>query len=113
MGLDMYIRTDKQDELHYWRKHNALHNWFLHEAMKQELVENHNEFNMIGVSIDQDMLDRLVKDIKEGNLIPTEGFFFGSNNYDPREYEKDDLEACTKIQEAILKDEHPYYTSWW
>ena len=37
MGLDMYIRTDKQDELHYWRKHNALHNWFLHEAMKQEL----------------------------------------------------------------------------
>ena len=119
MGLDMYlsVKTKKgTNNIGYWRKFNALHNWFVDNC--QNGTDDCGEYP---VSIDDiDEVLGVLKQVKENHelapeLLPTtSGFFFGSTDYD--EYYFDDVDETIELFEKILK-EHPddefiYQSSW-
>ena len=86
MGLDMWFmarpKEPKAEEVSYWRKHNALHHWFEEYAIRHGIVENAGDFNCVEVPLTPELLDDLERDIREGNLEPTEGLFFGGTDYE-------------------------------
>ncbi|MEY4333950.1 MAG: hypothetical protein RLZZ196_2693 [Bacteroidota bacterium] len=123
MGLDMYAFATKAkpttevdfstknfdvEEIHYWRKHPNLHGWM------QELYDSKggtsDSFNGDCVVLDNEDLDNLEQDIKDGNLPDTSGFFFGNTQGDEDE---DDLLFVKQAREAISNGRTVYYTSWW
>ena len=98
----------------YWRKANAIHNWFVSNVQNGE--DDCEKYN-----VDEEAMKKLLvlvervltnHDLAE-QLLPTqEGFFFGSTEYD--EYYFNDLKATKKILEAALKDAGSYhYQSDW
>ena len=103
------------EEVAYWRKFNALHNWFVENCQegRDECQESY---------VDRDNLKDLVnllKQIKEDHskaeeLLPTqEGFFFGNTNYD--EWYFKDVEETLEVLEELLKEEGGdfyYHSSW-
>jgi hypothetical protein len=111
-------------ELHfnvaYWRKANAIHNWFV-----QNVQDGRDECQLSYVSHEQ--LNQLVEAAKEalalygtGNkrgaaelLPPTAGFFFGSTEVD--DYYREDLVNTVQQLEPLLerKDLEFYYQSSW
>lgn len=117
MGLDMWFLTrpkePKTEEVFYWRKHNALHNWFTEYAIRHGIVDNAGNFNCVEVPLTPELLDDLEHDIREGNLKPTGGFFFGDTDYDPKEEMEHDLEAIEKARKRIENGDEVFYTSWW
>jgi hypothetical protein len=120
MGLDSYINVDNVEDgktetvkVVYWRKHNAMHNWFCKEALAIGLVDNPDDFNCVELPITQNRLNRLIQTVKDGNLEPVGGFFFGNTDYDPKEEMEADLADLAKVQEEITSGNEPYYTSWW
>lgn len=124
MGLDMYAFSTKakpssevdfstknfeQEELHYWRKHPNLHGW-MQSLYESKGGDPNSNFNGDCVVLDNEDLDNLEEDIKNGNLPDTSGFFFGNTQGDEDE---DDLEFVRKAREAIKNGKTVYYTSWW
>lgn len=121
MGLDMYsMVTDDQfesavdfkpqrpSELHYWRKHPNLHGWM--EQLYFDKGGSADCFNCVCVALDEEDLARLETAIKEGNLPPTSGFFFGSTNGSEAD---DDLEFVAKARAALKNGQTVFYDSWW
>jgi len=132
MGLDMYWEYNKPrtfegfdgkehhaetSNLHYWRKHNALHGWF--ERLWEEktpLEDQKGDFNCEPVEVDLHDLRRLREDIMAGRLEPTAGFFFGSTDYSDEEWawvKRDAAEFIMKAHHAINDGYKVYYNSWW
>lgn len=126
MGLDMYlmkrVRVNKNEdsvdtELVYWRKANAIHNFFT------SLKEQHESCESIEVTKDMlgQLLDRCAEVLadrsKASELLPTtSGFFFGSTEYDDWYFNK----LKNTIQEIIpilsdgdIKDGDLYYFGWY
>ena len=103
------------EEMGYWRKANAIHNWFVKNVQKGE-----DDCKEYYVSKDQLIkLLRTVKDVisdhsKAEELLPTtSGFFFGGTEYD--EYYFDDLTNTEKIIEKALNEpngNYYYHSSW-
>lgn len=133
MGLDMYIKSfDKEEYLKvegteavfdieqteeiYWRKANAIHNYFV-EAV-QDGTDDCGYHNPITEYILEDLADR-IKTILISNrtdLLPTaSGFFFGSTEYDEGYF--DDLKSTLEEIESLLErwdDDRIYmYRSSW
>ena len=125
MGLDMYANRVKkgliteavdfniaeneetEQNIHYWRKHPNLHGWM--ESLYRKKVGQDENFNCVNVQLTEEDLVKLEKDIKEGNLPKTSGFFFGES--DGTEIE-DDLSFIRKAKMAIKDGYDVYYTSW-
>jgi hypothetical protein len=122
MGLDMYAYSTKAqpkteidfstknfepEELHYWRKHPNLHGWM--QNLYDAKGGTSSDFNGDCVVLDNEDLDNLEEDIKDGNLPDTSGFFFGQSD----DNDSDDLEFVSKAREAINEGKTVYYTSWW
>lgn len=103
-------REKEVEDLHYWRKHNALHRWFENLYRKKGGIE---EFNCESVELTIEDLDMLQFDIETKALKPKEGFFFGSIDYDPSERMEDDLDAIKKARQAIADGFIVEYNSWW
>jgi hypothetical protein len=126
MGLDMYAFSTKakpktevdfetknfepQDEVAYWRKHPNLHGWM--QNLYDMKGGTSSDFNGDCVVLDNEDLDNLEADIREGNLPDTSGFFFGESSNGDEENEND-LLFVTKAREAISEGKTVYYTSWW
>lgn len=126
MGLDMYANRVKkgliteavdfniaeneetEQNIHYWRKHPNLHGWM--ESLYRKKGGQDENFNCVNVQLTEEDLVKLEKDIKEGNLPKTSGFFFGES--DGTEIE-DDLSFIRKAKMAIKDGYDVYYTSWW
>ena len=130
MGLDMFafktqkLKQHKEDtgavildspeeetqELAYWRKFNALHNW-----MEQEYLERkgNSEFNCVKMQLTEDTLNKLEQDCKDKKLIPVQGFFFGSQEPVSDDEYQEVLEFIAKAREAIKEGNSVYYDSWW
>lgn len=104
------------EEVGYWRKANAIHNWFVQNIQKgiDECQESYVEPN------DLKELLQLCREIMDHNelapdILPvTSGFFFGSIEYD--EWYFQDIEDTIKILEEVLAMEgygELYYRSSW
>lgn len=123
----------------YWRKFNALHNWFVNNVQDGDdncqphsvSIENIQEILQILIKIktandaykegrlDEGDRDKICKDL----LPPTEGFFFGNTDLD--DYYFDDVEySITEFQRVLSEyesekdkkseyfDEYYYQSSW-
>jgi hypothetical protein len=121
------------EELGYWRKANAIHNFFIGRCAEGEDDCKQIE---IGKEFLEDLLDRCKKIVKESKLLkendegvkfiednsiakellPTaEGYFFGSQNYD-EDYLNDIKMTIPIIEEAIKASENGddiYYQASW
>lgn len=119
MGLDLYFMKRKLTEVAYFRKYN-----FLIPVMEKILetkIKNGNFYN-----VDEEDIKKLrdrCKLVMENHdyakeLLPTtEGFFFGSTDYD--EYYFNDVEhvynECNKILENMTESEDTdfvFYVDW-
>lgn len=127
-GKRMPINTKKvceiREEAMYWRKANAIHNWFV-----QNVQGGNDDCKKYWVSIDH--LKELRKTIKKvlknhkkaSELLPSSaGFFFGSTDYDSYYFDclKETEERLTeiikeynKLTEVVRMDVNYYYESSW
>lgn len=99
----------------YWRKANAIHNWFV-----ENVQDGEDKCQRSYVSVEQlkDLRDECALALKEFNkgdldkadsiLPPKSGFFFGSTALD--EGYKHDLEDTIKIIDRCLSDKFKNYT---
>ncbi len=114
------IPTDKISEIIvdvlYWRKENAIHNWFVVNVQKGE--DDCKEYYVSEEKL-QELLN-IVKEVlqnhgKAEGLLPTlSGFFFGGIEYD--QYYWEGLEDTRKGLEKELVDKSDgefYYKSSW
>jgi hypothetical protein len=104
------------EEIGYWRKANAIHNWFVKNI--QEGVDECQESY-----VNKDSLKKLLEIVNEvlanpkraEELLPNAtGFFFGSQEYD--KYYFDDLKDTKSILEKALEESENsgfYYQSSW
>jgi hypothetical protein len=99
----------------YWRKANAIHNWFVQNVQdgKDECEEHYDSFEQLNElkSLCQKILK--TKDIKliEEKLPPTEGFFFGSTEIDEN-YFGDLVETIQIIESLDSRGDYYYQSSW-
>lgn len=124
MGLDQYAYTfpttnpdlpetdlalpEDVYRIQYWRKHPNLEGWMA--KLYREKGGKQQEFNCATVQLTSTDLDRLERDIYNGDLPHTEGFFFGKSH--PEDFESD-KEFLQKAREAIAQGHVVVYTSWW
>jgi hypothetical protein len=102
-------------EVAYWRKFNALHNWFVENL--QNGVDDCGTYE-----ISRSLLDKLLVDIDktlngETTLIePVDGFFFGSTEKDDYYWEllEDTYDTIERIQETFDFGQYRlfYHSSW-
>ena len=123
MGLDQFgkIRnpqTGEVKEIAYWRKHNALHGWM--EALwhvKKRPNANALDpfsFNCIPLPLTRKDLINLAADCYLGRLPKTQGFFFGPDSRDRKEYfDAETREFVEFGLDAIDKGWEVAYDSWW
>lgn len=116
MGLDMMayhynpeFGEDKYD-FFYWRKHPNLHGWM--EKLYREKGGTEKVFNCVDVELTLEDLERLHKDVTEGNLPFTSGFFFGESFNDEEEVKKD-LRFISEARAWIESGDKVCYSSWW
>lgn len=105
-NIDIDKISDVTENIMYWRKFNALHNWIVENCAggtdecqrifvsDKELVELYNILKEINVSHD-----------KAEELLPTtSGFFFGGTEYD--EYYFDEVKRTIEELRPYIKDIH-------
>ena len=101
----------------YWRKVNAVHNWFV-----ENVPEGEDNCERVWVSRDQlkalrDLCVEVVKDNdKAEELLPTtEGFFFGGTDYDSYYFDslKDTASRLTILLNTTPEGWEFYYRSSW
>lgn len=114
-GSSLVVKEITLDAM-YWRKANAIHGWFVencqngdddckeYEVEREQLVELRK--------LCQDILDNPNND--NGDLDPTEGFFFGSTEKDEWYYEdlKNTVEGLDRV--LALPDQYSFHyrASW-
>lgn len=127
MGLDMYMQRrlttdtkgDYTNEVAYWRKANQIREWIVNHT------NMHEDDNCEIIPMTKDLLEQLVKDCEEvlanpecaEEIMPTsEGFFFGSTEYDEWYFEtlRNTIEQVKKILATTdFVKEVVEYTEWW
>lgn len=114
-GLDYEVQS-VTIEVAYWRKANAIHNWFVENV--QDGVDECDRHYVFRDSLIELLF--LCKQVDEDNslaekLLPTKsGFFFGSTDYDSYYFESI-KETITMIEGAINLPEcwnFHYQSSW-
>jgi len=121
MGLDMYLTrvvdvphkttTTVDFQVGYWRKANAIHNWFVENV--QDGVDECQEVHVPWEKLQElKALCRRVLDTKNPiGLEPTPGFFFGSTEVD--EYYFQDIDDTLDILDKLDEEETYYYQASW
>ena len=108
--------THVEEEIMYWRKMNAIHNWFVQNC--QDGIDECQESHVTIEQLDElaTICEKAIRD-KNPELLPTqEGFFFGSTNYD--EYYWQQIEETAKVLREEIRNnqieypEYIYQSSW-
>ena len=117
-SIDLSKLTYLEFESMYWRKMNAIHNWFVENVQQGE--DDCGKYHVTEENIDELVLTIETvlqnKDEKEAKALlpPSAGFFFGSTEID--DYYWDDLrDTLWKLKEDIAAnpdDEYYYRASW-
>lgn len=103
------------EEVGYWRKFNALHNWFVENV--QEGVDDCKDYYVSPEEIKELVAElKMVCEDKDKakELLPTaSGFFFGGTDYD--EYYFSEVKRTIELFEELLKEEGGdfYYSASW
>ena len=118
MGLDMYLYEKEVNQVAYWRKANAIHNWFITNA---EVEDNGTPIHVSRSKLIElrdtctKVLEIQTEDAAQELLPPVGGFFFGTTEiddwywYDVKKTE----EALTVIINQSTEDQmYEYYASW-
>ena len=103
-------------EAGYWRKFNALHDWFVQKC--QDGVDE-CQTSLVDPDLLQDLFDKLLKINKKNaaKILPTtEGFFFGGTEYN--EYYWDNVERLKMFliqlfEKHDFKEQTLFYRSSW
>lgn len=117
-GFDVCESITVRGEVIYWRKANAVHNWFV-ENVQDGVDECQNAW------VSTDKLKELLQQVEwvledqdraESILPTTSGFFFGDTNYGQSYI--DDLEHTRDKLKVLLEDpdvdkyDYYYHSSW-
>jgi hypothetical protein len=119
MGLDMYLYLkkdgeDKDSELGYWRKANAVHRWFVQNV--QGGIDDCEPYRVSKSNLKElfDTCQTVLDNPDNANeILPTSsGFFFGATNYDTWYFEnlRSTMNICRKAM--ITQGEIFYQASW-
>ena len=124
MGLDQYgvVRFPNKGHINEpiifisWRKHNRLHGWMENLYRSRGGEDVFNTETELSLSLDD--LDYLERDIVQGGLPETRGFFFGGDSYEHYahpEYvdRRKDMDFLKKARNCIAHGGEISYTSWW
>lgn len=126
MGLDQYAYAaakaeswDNSRELAYWRKHPNLHGWMearwieklSAQGIKPEDSQWGSTFNGVELELTLEDLEALERDVREGRLPSTQGFFFGNNSDD--HYRQQDIDFIYQARADILCGLKVFYNSSW
>ncbi len=103
-------------EVAYWRKSNAIHNWFVKNV--QDGVDDCGNYYVSRdklkelIALIQEVLDN--KQSANKNLPTASGFFFGSTDIDEYYFEdlKYSLDTLKKVSELPESLELHYHASW-
>tara|TARA_R110000824_G_scaffold186380_5_gene367673 strand:+ start:528 stop:1043 length:516 start_codon:yes stop_codon:yes gene_type:complete len=114
--------SEISEEVGYWRKFNALHNWFVtmcqdgnddcgtHYVSRENLEDLHEALQLIVRN--NPKVDGKYPIVKKEmsanpkNMLPTkEGFFFGSTDYDDNYF--DDVENAFTVITNLLSESQP------
>ncbi len=114
-------------ELGYWRKANAVHNWFVENC--QDGIDDCNRYFVTKEQIKEllSICEKIKAEPYKTHLLPTvDGFFFGSTDYDDRYYYDIDLTIQILVRVLIetnfepklnndgnLEKDYIYYVSSW
>jgi len=107
------------EEIMYWRKVNAIHNWFVQNVQDGEDDCGEYYISLTNIQSLLDIINTVLKDLTLApKLLPTtSGFFFGGEEYD--EYYFDQLKETQKVLTKLLEQKDVftksslYYTSSW
>jgi len=118
MGLDMYLYEKQVHEVAYWRKANAIHNWFITNFATVDdctpiSLEKQDLYVLRELCIK--VLDVHTVDYAQEMLPPTEGFFFGGTEVD--EWYWQNLEETVELLNKALAESvddamFEYQASW-
>lgn len=116
---DKYGFINIKEEVAYWRKANAIHQWFVDNVQNgKDDCDVHRELTKSDLLTLRDLAHEVLCDPdKAEELLPTQsGFFFGSTEYD--EWYMEDLKSTIDQLDEIIKNtdfntEALYYVSSW
>jgi len=101
-------------ELMYWRKHPGLQG-YMERLWRGRLGADSSyhgaDFNGIEIELYWADIEQLEQIIKDRQLPPTTGFFFGPDSDD--HYRDQDLEFCREARAALFLGERVFYNSSW
>ena len=103
-------KVEKPREIHYWRKHPNLQGW-MENLWREKGGDADQSFNGIQLELTWEDLERLERDVKDGNLPETTGFFFGEDADDY--YRNQDLEFIKQARAEIFLGLRVFYNSSW
>jgi len=110
MGLDMYLKKGPKvhigevyyEEVAYWRKANYIHKWFVDNV--QNGVDDCGAYRVSKEKLQElyDILNEVIcnPELASEKLPCTNGFFFGSCDYDENYYES--LQYTAEVIDSIL-----------
>jgi len=96
-------------EFQYWRKHWGMHHWFTQEGIYRGDLDPKEEFNGVPLRIDVEMLQRLERDVRSGEVGRLGGEYGPGTQHDKTK----DLAFIRKARKAIRKGLTLYYDSSW
>lgn len=113
--------VSKPREIAYWRKHPNLQGWMEQLYIRKAQAAGRNieadpnwvrgGFNGIELELTWQDLDELEQTILEGQLPPTQGFFFGNNS--DEYYREHDLEFVRQARAELFSGLRVFYNSSW
>lgn len=119
MGLDQYLEvipesegkpedSEAYEEIAYWRKFNELQGYF--ERHYNQKNCGHTELDEYDIKEILEVLDD--KELRDKELIHTDGFFYGVDAYDDDRLNYT-IEAFKEAYKRVLCGDKVYYTCWY
>jgi len=105
LDIDFNKISSITERVGYWRKANAIHNWFVQNVQdgKDECQESIVTMEQLK-QLQNDCLEIMEYQDKASEILPTKvGFFFGDIEYN--EYYFQDIEDTLSILDSVITDE--------
>lgn len=109
-GVDEQPEDSSREEIAYWRKFNALHGWMENLYKHRGGIST---FNCVDLPLHREDIKELKRAAITKTLLPTAGFFFGSQ--EPlTDDDWDEVHRFTDLASELLDaGKYIIYSSWW